>query len=296
MANKKTLIALIVTDVEKNIESIQKVIEKLDKRIAQVIIEAKFCEVTLEDDLEFGIDWVMQASIRGATAPTTAPWRNSGLNILGRPSDFSVPEGELTLGAISFNDFTATVKALDTKSTVNLVASPRLSTRDGEEAEIIIGDIIPIPTYERNESTGSIEITGYEDESVGTLLRVTPMINNDNTITLIIHPEVSEITSYTGPNNERPIVSTREVTTSFTVENGKTFVLGGLMKETVSNVIHQVPIFGHLFGGIPLLGKIFRYQDDSKDTKELLIFITPTIVNDHDGTQNDTTQKDSGVT
>jgi general secretion pathway protein D len=90
-----------------------------------------------------------------------------------------------------------------------------------------------------------MEVTGYQDEDIGVLLRVTPVINNDNTVTLKIHPEVSEITGYTGPNDKRPIVSTREVTTSFTVENGKTVVLGGLMKRNIVQCLNDfnIPLY-----------------------------------------------------
>lgn len=274
---------LIITDTSEAISAVKKVIKKLDRRIGQVIIEVKFAEVTLDKDDEVGIDWILKASAKGSNFVTTFPFNATGAKMFGKPT-LDLPSGAvtttptLTLGTLTFNEFTTTIKALDTKSVINLIASPRLATRDGEEAEIIIGDKVPIPTYERNEETGTIEVTGYQEEQVGTLLKVTPMINDNRTVTLVVHPEVSEITGATGPNNERPIVSTREVTTSFTVENGKTVVIGGLRKETINNTYRQIPIFGDMFGWIPIFGRLFRFQDDATDTKELVIFITPTIV------------------
>lgn len=275
---------LVVTDTADSIKAMKSVINRLDRKPRQVIIEAKFCEVTLNKDDESGLDVVMEATLTGASEKTTFPLKTDGANpLIGPVEDFlasGAGSSQLTTGTLSFENFSATLKALDSKTTVNLVASPRLSTRDGETAEIIIGDIVPIPIYERNDSTGSIEVTGYEDQSVGTVLEVTPMINDDRTVTLTVHPEVSEITSFTGPNNERPVISTREVTTTFTVENGKTFVLGGLKKNTVTNTYRQIPILGNMFGGIPVFGRLFRFYDDSIETKELLIFITPTIIDE----------------
>lgn len=268
--------SLIVTDTQEAVERIRKLIKSLDKKIRQVVIKAQFAEVTLKKDDKLGIDWVLKASISGAKGPTTFPIEQTNENIPFPPTSITPTSGSITLGTISFSDFSATIQALDTKTKTSLIASPSIATRDGEEAEIVIGDKVPIPLYERNEQTGTIEITGYQNENIGVLLRVTPIINNDNTVTLKVHPEVSEITSYTGPNNERPVVSTREVTTMFTVESGKTIVLGGLTKKTVSNSLHKVPFFGN----IPILGKIFTFKDDSDTRKELLIFITPSILNE----------------
>lgn len=265
---------LIVTDTPESLATIRDLVKRLDKKVGQVMIEVKFCEVTLDKDDELGIEFLIRPYITGASTQTRFPLPMMGTKQLDRPDVLTQEAGEITLGTVSFADFTATLHALDTKTEVNLIASPRIATRDGEEAEIVIGDKIPIPLYERNEATGSMEVTGYQTEDIGVLLRVTPVINRDNTVTLKVHPEVSEITGYTGPNNERPIISTREVTTLFTVENGKTIVLGGLMKQTVTNALTKVPILGD----IPIFGKLFRYQDDAEDKRELLIFITPHIL------------------
>jgi general secretion pathway protein D len=184
-------------------------------------------------------------------------------------------EGTLTLGTISFQNFTANLAALDTKVTTDVISSPRIAVRENEEAEIAIGDTIPIPTYERNETTGMMEITGYQDEQLGTTLRVTPIINNDNSITLRIHPQIREDTdTAVGPDGERPIISTREVNTTFTVENGKTIVIGGLKSQNKTKTEKKVPFLGY----IPGIGKLFSYKSDSDENRELLIFLTPNIL------------------
>jgi type IV pilus secretin PilQ/predicted competence protein len=266
---------LIVTDTPASLQNIREVVKKLDKRKKQLMIEVKFCEVSLDKNNELGIDWVISGSLTGAAGKTTFPFNDNGMNLLRPPADHPTTSQALTLGTISFTDFASTVHALDTKTTVNLIASPRVAAMEGEEAEIVIGDVVPIPLYERNSETGTMEISGYQDENVGTLLKVTPIINNDNTITLYVHPEVSEITDYTGPNNERPVISTRKISTVFTLEDGKTVVLGGLMKQVLTNNLNKVPFLGN----IPLIGRIFKYQGDVEARTELLIFITPHILN-----------------
>ncbi|MFH1622237.1 MAG: hypothetical protein ABIA97_03855 [Candidatus Omnitrophota bacterium] len=267
---------LIVTDTTQVIKGIRQLVEKLDKKRQQVVIEAKFAEVQLTKDNEWGIDWVLEASLTGASGPTLFPIGRDGAGLIEQPQDLDRTSGSLTSGTISYSNFSTTLKLLDSKAETNLIASPSIATRDGEEATIVIGDKIPIPTYERNEETGSLEITGYEEINIGVLLKVTPIINSDNTVTLDVHPEVSEIIGYTGPNNERPIIATREVTTSFTVGNGKTIVLGGLTRDTLSNTTRKVPILGY----IPILGEAFTFHDNSDIRRELLIFITPRILDE----------------
>jgi len=268
---------LLVTDVPTSIEQIALIIKKLDKKIKQVMIEAKFVEVKLDEDSELGIEWLIDASFSGSSKPTEMPFTDTGRGPFSRSPDLEADSTALTTGTISFADFSATVHALDTDTEINIISSPRIATREGEQAEIVIADITPIPIYERNEETGSIEITGYQDEDIGIVLRVTPIINIDNTVTLRVNPEVSEATgTAVGPNDERPIVSTREITTVFTVENGKTVVLGGLMKKKTTNTSRKIPFLG----SIPIVGRIFTYNDDELDTTELLVFITPHIIDE----------------
>ena len=270
---------LIVRDTPESLKVIRDLIKKLDKRIRQVMIEAKFCEVTLSKDDEYGVDWVLKATLTGARGPTTFPWKSTGDKFMGLskvPFPYLTSSTPGTTGTISFSEFTTTLKLLDSESTINLIASPQVATREGEEASIVIGKKVPIPTYERNKDTGAMEITGYATQDVGILLRVTPVINIDSTVTVKIHPEYSEITGYTGPNNERPIVSTRQIDTVFTIGDGKTIVLGGLMNQNLSDTVRRVPVLGN----IPVLGSLFRFKDKSSEKKELLIFITPRILDE----------------
>lgn len=269
---------VVVTDVVQSIYAIRALIEKLDKKVKQVMIEVKFCEVTIDKDDELGIDWVIRASITGSRGNTTFPLGRLGERIPERPYGLGVSPGNLTTGTVSFSEFSATLAALDTKTRVKLIATPQIAARSGQVAQLIIGDKIPIPLYERSAETGSMEVTGYEFENVGIVLKVIPFVNNDNTVTLNIHPEVSEITGEAvGPNSERPIVSTREISTVFTVADGETIVLGGLKRQSVTTTENKVPFLGN----IPFLGRaFFTYKGNIDDRKELLLFITPRVIDD----------------
>jgi type IV pilus assembly protein PilQ len=270
---------LVVTDVADSIKAVGGLIKKLDKKVKQVMIEVKFCEVTLNKDDELGIDWVVKASMTGARGNTTFPWGRLGQGIPEAPYGMTVPSANLTLGTVSFSEFSATLHALDSKSNVKLIATPQVAARSGQTAQIIIGDKIPIPTYERSAETGSMEVTGYDFENVGVVLSVTPFVNNDDSVTISIHPEVSEIIpgQGVGPNGERPTVSTREISTVFTVANGETIVLGGLKRQSITDTETKVPILGN----IPFLGRaLFTYKGKTDDRKELLLFITPHVLVD----------------
>jgi type IV pilus assembly protein PilQ len=275
---------LVVTDVSESMREIKALIEKLDKKVKQVMIEVKFCEVTLDEDDELGIDWAIDATLSGGKSYTTFPFgrayeralepvapvdRNTKIQF----EDDTVGEA----GTVDFSTFKARLHALNSKTRIKLIASPQVAARSGQTAQIIIGDKIPIPLYERSAETGSMEVTGYAEENVGILLEVTPFVNNDSSVTLNVHPEVSEIGGATGPNGERPIVSTREITTVFTVADGETIVLGGLKRQKVTTTENKVPFLG----SIPFLGRLlFTYKDDKDERRELLLFITPHVLGD----------------
>jgi len=264
---------LIVKDTPEVIENITMLIEKLDKKARQVMIEAQFVQVDLDTTNKLGIDWVLKASFKGASGPTTFPVGKTGQRLPEKP-EITATEGEITLGQISFEQFTATLEALDTKTKINVISNPRIAARENEEAVITVGDRVPIPTYERMQQTGLMEVTGYQEEKIGVVLKVVPIINDDNSITMRIKPEVSEITGSTGPNNERPIVSTKEISTTLTIGDGKTIVLGGLKSRTATKNDNKVPFLGD----IPFVGRLFNYRSDVLKNSELLIFLTPHII------------------
>lgn len=273
-AEDKHINTLIIKDTPEVIKSVTELIERLDKKARQVMIEAQFVQVTLDKTDELGIDWVMKASFKGAAGPTAFPVGTKGQRILEKP-DIDTATGEITYGNVSFNDFTAAIQATDTKTKVDILSNPKVAVRENEEAVLTVGDRVPIPTYERMQQTGLMEVTGYQEERVGVVLKVTPVINEDNSISMRLRPEVSKIVGGGVIGLlEKPTISTNEIDTVVTINNGKTIVLGGLRSNTITKTDNNVPFLQN----IPFFGALFKYKSNVKKEIELLIFITPRII------------------
>ncbi|MCQ9205837.1 MAG: secretin and TonB N-terminal domain-containing protein [Omnitrophica bacterium] len=297
-AKKSRANILIIRDTSQVLANIEQIIVELDKEPYQVLIEAKVIDLIYDGDDQMGIDWTVTGTLTGATVPTTLPFSNRrntigtdivpdaggttalfpggaggiGLTGIGK---LGTDSGLFSYGTISFANLQALLQFIETHDKSNLLSAPHIATLDGEEASINVGEIIPIPTYERNSETGTIEITGYQELEVGVILRVTPYVMGDEKVMLVLHPEVSELTDRAvGPNGERPIVTVRQAKTTVNVRDGETVVIGGLLKDNIVEDDHRVPFLGD----IPFLGAVFRYTSKSVDKRELLIFVTPHII------------------
>lgn len=291
---------LIITDTKTNVMKIGEVIKRLDKVTPQVIIEAKIIETILGNAEKIGIDWTIKVTAKGAKRPTTIPFEPRGeekwmKNIFPPASptstefvtQFGFPfpdadfdsgtlQGDFTFGTLDFSQFQAVLEILKSRSDTKTLSNPRITTINNQEAEMFVGSIVPIPIYDYATETGALTIKGYEDKKVGVRLVVTPNINEQNYITLNIKPNVEEITGFTGPNNERPVISSRSAETRVMIKDGQTLVMGGLISEKKIKINRGIPILKD----IPVLSFFFSKKEDTVDKTELLIFITPRILKD----------------
>ncbi len=251
--------SLIVNDIEKNIDKIEGMVRDLDKRTYQVDINAKLVEIDVEASRELGIDWALMnlssSSLDGVgSAEVTA--------------NIPTAATKLTFGTVqSWGEFAATFKALERENKANLISNPRITTMDNREASILVGKEIPLIV---SDEAGN-PIT--ELTKVGIMLRVIPHVNADRTITLDMHPEVSDLQSEATAQGG-VIISTSEADTRVIVGNGETAVIGGLIKELESEFITGVPILKD----IPGIGWFFSSKSKTTKQQELVIFVTPTIV------------------
>ncbi len=304
---------IIITDIKSNLKLVGDILKGLDKATPQVSIEARIIETTLGTAEKLGINWTAQVTATGAKRPTTIPFtRGSDANMLPEPkrsetyadgdititSDFPLIPGlpttvtelnrltygafpmasatDFTFGTLDFTGFKAVLEALSSRSNTKILSNPRITTLNNQEAKMLVGTIVPIPTYSYSKESGTQTISGYETLEIGVKLLVTPNINEKNYITLSVKPSVDEIIGYTGPNNERPIVSTRSAETKVMIKDGQTLALGGLISEKKIKSRRGIPILKDL----PILCYIFGKKEETIDKTELLIFITPRIVKD----------------
>jgi general secretion pathway protein D len=292
---------------------LSEIIKGLDKITPQVMIEARIIEATLGTADKLGIDWTMRVAASGSVRPTTFPFteqvKGSGSKWFPKvkvPSELqrvtttvyddagnpisstteektwhklvpgfpSVPAGNFLFGTLDFSQLRAVLEILKSSSDTKIISNPHITTLNNQEAKILVGTKVPIPIYQFSTETGTRVISGYEEEKVGVGLTVIPSVNEKDYITLALKPTVEEITGWTGPDNERPIIATRSAETKVMIKNDQTLVMGGLISEKKIKARRKVPILGN----IPVLDFLFSWKSDILDKTELLIFITPHII------------------
>jgi len=287
---------LVLSDTPSNLIKLAPLIESLDTETPQVMIEARFVEMTKNPTKALGVDWsgtllnhqLSASGFRPApgtdpTAPTAyATDPNTGANLAGfnlikslNGGPWSAPYALLNPGQASL---VFSFLSADTDS--ELLANPRVVTTDNQKARIAIATEYPIPNFAFSEQTASLQINGFTYKDIGIILEVLPRINKNSLITLEVAPEASSSTenatlqSGGGSAVEIPIIDTRTATTTVLIKSGNTLAIGGLMRQDVSDTYTKVP----LMGDAPLVGQFFRSKNLSKTKRDLLIFLTPTIV------------------
>ncbi len=261
--DEATRTLFVTTDAATN-EQVMQVLTALDKPVAQALIKVLFLEVTHKDDLDLGLEFKY--------AHTAADGDKSVLSSL-----FGVAS-ETQGGIVSVlqDDLQVTLRAIAEVSKLNVLSRPSILARNNEEAKITIGQEVPFIRNSRTTETGqTINTVEYED--IGIILTVTPHIGSAGLIELDVAPEISTITGDTVAISETvnaPVFAKRSAETHVVVPSGRTVVIGGLMEDQATSTVHKTPILG----SIPWLGALFRRTVTSTSKTELLIFLTPTLV------------------
>lgn len=264
--------SLLILATPSDYDVIESALKKLDVIRRQVLVEVLLAEVTLTDDLQFGIDWFITA--RNNTSGTL----NAGLGLGATRLPSAVPAfpGGLQLVNLSGGEVRAVLRALGEDGKTQILASPQIMVLDNEKAEIKVGDKISVQvTSQTGVATGTGVINSYQYLETGILLTVTPRINSGGLVTLEVNQEVSEKGS-TPPDNPNPDILTRSAKTSVVVASGESIVLAGLIRENKTSTTKGLP----LLSKIPILGAAFGIQNYSRTRTELVLLITPKIVND----------------
>ncbi len=266
---------ILITDYPSSIDKVKELLKTVDAPPLQVLIEVKIVDITSQDLRNLGVTWEMDynpgSGLFGRRTETDERITSTG-SYAGPSSSLST--GQIRLDTFSIKDFSAsaTIDALVQDRKANLLASPSIAVMNNREARIIIGE--KVPYKERTQSTtGTTETTKFID--VGTTLRVTPSINPDGYITMMIHPEVSSVTTLLDAG---PRITTREADTMVRVKEGETLVIGGLIKQEDSQTHSETPVLGK----IPILGFLFGNKSKDQLQTELAVFITPKILRSHE--------------
>ena len=284
--------ALVIRADPANMIDLMDIIDSLDVRRLQVLIEAAIVEVTSDFSRQLGSELAVGDSTSGTTPlGLTAPSGTlaqilQGLAVPGGAGSVPTQLGESPLiagGRVSENgtSFGFIVRALAANSDVNLLSTPSITTMDNEEAKIVVGQNVPFRTG--STVTGSQGTTNpfttIQREDVGLTLEVTPHINSDSLVRLLIHQEVSEVdaSSLTVIGSEAAadlITNKRTIDTTILVENEEVIILGGLIRDKETQGESRVP----LLGSIPGLGALFRSRTKNIEKQNLLVFLRPTVL------------------
>ncbi|TAL18485.1 type II secretion system protein GspD [bacterium] len=296
MADKATN-SLVIIAAQQDFLTLKEVIEKLDTRRPQVLVEALIMEMSYKRAMELGVEWRSTANPNSGKF-TYAGGTNfggiSGLaslatNPLSGPSGLFLAaiDGTVEVGGVTFPNIGALINALQTKGDVNVISTPHLLTIDNEEAEIVVSDNIPFQTSEKFDSNGNPIFT-FEYRDVGLTLRFTPQINDENYVRLKLFQETSDVLSTTsGTSSNAPSTTKRSAKTSVLIKDGATVVIGGLIQDDRQVSSSSVPCLGD----IPLLGALFRNNQQSKGKTNLMIFLTPHIIRESADLEKMTQQK-----
>jgi len=260
--------SIFVEDTHENVQKIERLLNFLDAVPKQVLIEARILEVTLTDDMSYGVDW---KSIWGDVNMATNGFSSAILP--DSPGTSSVGLVEKGGGANLFSRvgsdhyISMAIDALKEKTTVNTVSTPKILAINGRSARVQVGGQqgYKVTTSNQGVSTESVQFI-----NTGVILEITPQIDQDNNILLHVMPSINTAKL----ENDIPVVSSTSVSTWLVARDGETILIGGLIEDVDTHTRQQVPILGD----IPLLGNLFGRTITNKSKSELVILITPRII------------------
>lgn len=294
---------VIVADDETHAE-ILKVIKGLDQPKPQVLIKVVFAEVTLNKDLNIGVEGSYTFNVKspaflsGSSTSTTSATANTtgGTNVtsttvskatnLLSPGTLGTAAAQSLFGLsqlqqgsfvrVATDNWQATLYALAQNGNINVLSRPSIMARNNQQAVIVVGQEVPFVTNSQITNTGqTINTIQYQD--VGIILRVTPFITSNRTVEMIVAPEISSISSQSvqiSPTVSSPVIDKRSAETVVVTPDATTVVIGGMMQKQRTTQVDKIPLLGDL----PVIGQAFRHTVLGNTRTELLIFLTPYII------------------
>jgi general secretion pathway protein D len=277
--------SLVILATPRDYQMIRNVLAELDLVPRQVLVEMLIAEITLSDDMSLGITHTFG---KGSSGNGDSSSSNADGKFLFDPSDAFRVDG--TLGGSGLNatlswfsgDYTATLTALADKQKLKVLSRPHILTADNQEARILVGAEIPIITSQSDSGAQdggtSVFRQNVEYRDTGVVVHVTPQVNSQGLVNMIISQEVSDIAGATlqVEGIVSPSFTTRETETTVVVQSGETIVIGGIISDTKRESRSGVPFLMD----VPVLGQLFRNRSKENERTELIILITPYVIRD----------------
>ena len=255
---------IIITDTPEKIALIKELVALIDVKPKQINIAVKFIETSLQSDERLGIDWTTRAQMSGPASVSDTSLTELGL---GSWESFAMAKLDLPLYQI-------VIDALESDNYTKLLQEPQVTTFDNHEAKVDIGTTLPVLVPQGEGSVFGTNPYTFENVNVNISLTVVPTVSAENEIRMDISTQVSAIINFVGPDKDRPVVSTRSANTNVLIKDKETLLIGGLIIDDFSDSIGKVPFMGN----IPLLKYFFTMKTKTDSQRELLIFITPSII------------------
>jgi general secretion pathway protein D len=287
--------SLIITASEPQYRQLRAVIDKLDARRAQVVVESLIAEVSTDKAAEFGIQWqgALGAAGDAVIGLLGTNFGSGGKNIATLATQAATgtisPARGLNLGTVNQTNGVYVLgflaRFLEESGSGNVLSTPNLMTIDNEEAKIVIGQNVPFITGQftnAGATSGTVNpFQTIERKDVGLTLKVLPQISENGTVRLKVFQEVSSVLASTATAANGPTTNKRTIESNVLVEDGQIVVLGGLLSDEYSGNQEKVP----LFGDIPILGNLFKNEARGRKKTNLMVFLRPRVLRDAQATQ-----------
>ena len=274
--------ALVITAQPDAMQEIEKVINRLDIRRAQVLVEAIIVEISNSNGAQLGVQW---GNSNGGMVQFTGSNAQMPISTFvtakqdGATTDQQSALAKLNGAAVGFysGDWFALLTALNSDTKSDVLSTPSLVTMDNQEASFNVGQDVPVLTgSQTTTSSDSAVFNTVERKTVGTKLKFKPQINEGDSVLLEIEQEVSSVDSASANSKLGSTFNVRNIKNTVLVKSGETVVLGGLLDEKTNEVVSKVP----LLGDIPVLGELFKSTKSDKTKRNLMVFIRPVILRD----------------
>jgi general secretion pathway protein D len=261
--------ALLIRARPAAFRMIESALRAIDASPLQVVIEATIAEVTLNDKLQYGVQYYLESgNFSGGFNLTTPP---NGATSAQQPN---VAAGLNFL--VTGSNSRVIINALSQITDVRVISAPTLSVLNNQTARLQVGDQVPVRTQQSQstDTSGSPVISNIEYKDTGVILKVTPRVNRGGMVMMDISQEVSQVADVSASPVASPTIQQRKINSTVAVQDGETVVLGGLISDNQNTSRNGVP----LLQDIPVLGNLFRDTGNNKTRTELLVLITPHVV------------------